>query len=190
MKKIRIGLDFDGVVAYNPLRIVRSPIKFFKKEVLKINKLTFFSPKNRVEKMLWILIHETSILPADGVVLLKLLAKNKNLEFHLVTGRYGILKANLYKWLKKHDLLDVFKSIQVNENQEQPHIFKNRVLSKNQIKYYVEDNFDIVEFLTKNNKKIRTMWIYNILDRRYGYPEKFPALRGALEKIIRDENLT
>jgi hypothetical protein len=182
MKTLRVGVDFDGVVAYNPLRLARSTIKYFKKEVLGVHKLTFFRPKNNFEKLLWIVLHESSVLPADGIELLKKMSKNRNMEFFLITGRYGVLKNSLMKWLKRHQLTEVFKSIYVNENEEQPHLFKKRILEELQIDCYIEDNLDIVEFLTKNSK-CDIFWVYNLMDRHVEYLQKVPSLRHALERI-------
>ena len=41
MKKIIVGLDFDGVVAYNPARLARLPIAVIKRYILGIDKVSF-----------------------------------------------------------------------------------------------------------------------------------------------------
>lgn len=181
-KKIRVGLDFDGVVAYNPFRVVRAPIKWFKREVLGIRKLTFFVPKNEGQRLMWTVVHESSILPAIGVGLLKDMAKDDRYEFHLITARFGFLKENLYKWLEGNDLVSIFKSINVNDQQEQPHEFKERIVKKLKLDIYVEDNLDIVQYLYKKGPT-EIFWIYNFMDRNYKYQFKFPYLKKALQAI-------
>ncbi|OGC98497.1 hypothetical protein A2634_00805 [Candidatus Amesbacteria bacterium RIFCSPHIGHO2_01_FULL_48_32] len=182
MKKLRVGLDFDGVVAYNPFRVVRAPIKWFKREILGIRRLTFFVPKNWWQRFLWSIVHESSIWPATGVDLLRIMAQNPHFEFHLITARFGFLKGNLYNWLEKNDLKDIFKTINVNENYEQPHEYKLRVVKQLQLDYYVEDNLDVVVFL-RDKARGKVFWIYNFMDVRHPYPHKFPYLKRALEEI-------
>lgn len=181
-KIIRVGLDFDGVVAYNPFRIIRAPIKWFKREVLGIKKLTFFVPKNWWQKFLWSIVHESSVFPATGMDLLRSMAKDEKYEFHLITARFGFLKDNLSSWLMRYHAKNLFKSINVNENCEQPHKYKLRMVKKLDLDYFVEDNLDIVSHLL-GKVKTNIFWIYNFMDSRHVYPHKFPYLRKALEEI-------
>jgi len=179
---IRVGVDFDGVVAYNPLRIVRPIIAFVKKRILGIRKLDFFYPTKSWQQFLWILIHESSIFPALGTKLLKNMVKEKKIEAHLITARYSFLDDHLKLWLKKNKLEKFFKSVNMNVNNEQPHIFKEKMLIKYKLEYFIEDNWDIVNYLNKKSKT-RIYWIYNIFDRWVDYRHKFPFLKSALEAV-------
>lgn len=182
MRKIKVGLDFDGVVAYYPLRIVRAPIKWFKSEILGMKKLSFFIPKNNWQKILWLAIFETNIFPARGVELLKEMASSSTCEFYLITARFDFLKESLDRWLKREHLTECFKQICVNGDQQQPHEFKEAVINKLKLDYYVEDNFDIVSHLTRRTKT-KIYWIYNIFDKNKSFPNKYPYLEKALEAI-------
>jgi hypothetical protein len=185
---IRVGLDFDGVVAYNPFRIIRAPISFFKQNVLGIKTLHFFVPKYWWQKVLWLVVHESSVFPANGVKLLRALAADKRFEFYLITARFDCLKANTLRWIKKQGLDNVFKEILINESYEQPHIFKKRIVKEKKLDYYIEDNWDIVRNFDKE-ENTKVFWIYNILDLRRRYIYKFPQLRVALERILKDTSL-
>lgn len=183
MKKIVVGIDFDGVIAYNPFRIIRLPISILKRKLFKMHKLTFFSPKNDFERLAWILIHESSIFPAQGVELLKKLVAENKIELHLVTARYHFLDKQLIRWLKNNQLYDLFKTINLNLADEQPHLYKERMLNKYHFDYYIEDNLDIVRHLNATTKS-KILWIYNILDKDYPYKEKYPYLEKALQSIV------
>lgn len=185
-KKIKIGLDFDGVVAYNPFRLIRAPIKWFKREMLGIRKLTFFVPKNNWERLMWTIIHESSIFPAKGVDLLKELAEDPNIEFHLITARFGFLKNNLYHWLESNDLKKIFRTINVNDKLEQPHVYKLKMVEQLKLDVFVEDNLDIVEYLN-GKSKTKIYWIYNFMDAKHKYPTKFPYLKKALREVFPEE---
>ena len=181
-RKTRVGLDFDGVVAYNPFRIIRAPVKWFKREVLGMRRLSFFVPKNWWERILWSIVHESSIWPAIGVDLLRIMSQNPDYEFHLITARFGFLKGNLYGWLERNNLKNLFKTVNINEGYEQPHEYKLRMVKNLRLQYYVEDNLDIVVFL-RDKVKVTIFWIYNFMDVRHPYPHKFPYLKKALEAI-------
>lgn len=180
---VRIGLDFDGVIAYNPFRLIRAPIKWFKREVLGVRKLTFFVPENWWQRLLWSVIHESSVFPASGVDLLRQLSPDSRFEFHLITARYGFLKNNLLSWLQKNHLLRIFKTININENCLQPHEYKLQTVKRLKLDYYVEDNLDIVTYLSPK-VKTKIYWVYNFIDFHYSYPYKFPYLQAALQHII------
>ncbi len=181
-RKIRVGLDFDGVVAYNPARLVRAGVKWFKKQVLGINKLSFMVPEGALMKWLWIAAHESSVFPAHGVERLKQLSQSEEIEFYLITGRFPILEKHLLNWLVRNNLEDKFKLITLNRNYDQPHTFKLKTVEKLGLDYFVEDNLDIVMYL-KGKTKAQIFWIYNLIDKRHVYEFMFPDLDAALKKI-------
>lgn len=186
---VKVGFDFDGVIAYNPFRVARSLISFVKKDILGIKKIGFWYPKHRWQQIFWIILHESSVYPAKGIDLLKTMVKEGKIEAHLVTARYSFLDDHLNNWLKKYKLTNLFKTITINKNDEQPHIFKAKMIEKQNLDFFVEDNLDIVRYLNKqpqttNHKPpTRIYWIYNILDRFVEYPHKFPYLEKALKDI-------
>ena len=186
-KVLRVGFDFDGVIAYFPLRIVRAPISFVKKKIFKVKKLTFFYPKSPLERFIWVLLHDTSTFPAKGINLFRAAVERGEIEAHLVTARYSFLDTHLDRWLNKHQLKGFFTSISINEKNEQPHLFKERMVNKMKFDYFVEDNMDIVEHLSKKTST-KVYWIYNIVDRTHPYPYKFPYLGKALESILAKES--
>ncbi|MBI2008363.1 hypothetical protein HYS82_01770, partial [Candidatus Amesbacteria bacterium] len=142
-KIIRVGLDFDGVVVYNPLRLVRAPITFFKREILGIRRLTFFVPQKKWQQEVWKLIHKSSLLPANGLNLFRRLVKEGTIEAHLITARFSFLDGHLYEWLEKHRLLKLFKTINMNLDNKQPHVFKEEMIKKYKLDYFVEDNLNV-----------------------------------------------
>lgn len=182
-KKCVVGLDFDGVVAYNPARLARLPISLFKRHVLGITQVSFYVPKTPIMRGLWALAHETSVFPALGTSRLRELAARGVIEAHLVTARFGFLEDHLLQFLDRWNLREVFSSITLNTREEQPHRFKARMIREKKFQYYVEDNWDIVDHLN-HGKSAEIHWIYNILDRRREYPYKYPYLEKSLERIV------
>lgn len=181
-RKIIVGLDFDGVVAYNPFRIIRPVVAFVKSRFFGVTKLNFFYPKRRWQQILWIIAHESSVFPAFGTKLLKKLVNEEKIEVHLITARYSFLDNHLNRWLKRNKLNNIFKTINLNKNNEQPHLFKEKFIRKYKLDYFVEDNLDIVKYLNKKYKT-KIFWIYNIFDRHVDYKYKYPYLKKALQDI-------
>lgn len=189
-RKIIVGLDFDGVVAYNPARLARLPIALVKQHILGEKKISFFVPKTPFQKGLWALAHESSLFPAKGAALLRKLTGEGRIEVHLVTSRYPFLEANLYQFLRRWNLLDCFSSITINTKEEQAHKYKEGVLRAKKFDYFVEDNWDIVSHLHHSRLTTEVHWIYNILDRNRIYPWKHPYLEHALEAITSGKKQT
>lgn len=184
-KKIIVGLDFDGVVAYNPARLARLPISLIKQHVLHTHDVTFFVPKTPIQRSLWALAHESSLFPAKGATMLRKLTSSGRIEAHLVTSRFAFLESNLYTFLHRWDLLSCFSSITLNTKEEQAHMYKERVIRKMKFDHFVEDNWDIVSHLDRSRLHTNIHWIYNILDRNRIYPLKHPYLEHALDSIVR-----
>jgi len=189
-RKIKVGLDFDGVVAYNPFRIIRPIVAFVKSKIFGANKLVFWYPKARWQQIYWAILHESSIFPAKGIDLLKDLVDKGYIEAHLVTARYSFLDNHLYRWIDRYKLRKYFKTINLNKNDEQPHIFKEKMIEKYELDFFIEDNLDIVRYLSHKARlrqgfggQAKIYWIYNILDHFINYPHKFPYLGKALEEI-------
>lgn len=183
-KPITVGIDFDGVLAYNPFRIARAPVTYMKRKILGEKKTHFFIPQSPAERLVWTLLHESSIFPAKGIGLLRELSQNNQIEAHLVTARFSFLQKPLYDWLRRYNVEQSFSSITINKNDEQPHIYKARVIEEKKFNYYIEDNLDIVKHISHKTFNTKTLWIYNILDRSYPYEYKFPYLERALEHIM------
>lgn len=184
-KVLRVGLDFDGVVAYNPIRIIRPMVAFVKRDLLGMKKLKFFYPKNAFERYLWTFVHESSVFPAKGSSLLRELVKNQEIEAHLITARYSFLDKNLYSWLDRHNLRSLFASITLNKHDNQPHLYKEGVIREKKLDFFIEDNLDIVKYL-HGRTKTKVFWIYNLLDKNYDHPYKYPYLEKALKNIIKE----
>jgi len=181
-RPLRIGFDMDGVLLYNPARIIRPFISFIKRIFFHKKKLSFYYPKTNHEKLFWHLVHKSSIYNAPGLNEITELVKTGKIEAYLVTARYNFLGASVINWVKKNKLEKTFKGVYYNNKDEQPHEFKERIIKKLKLDMYVEDNYDIVTHLT-NKTQVEILWIYNILDRTTVFPKKFPHLKNAVELI-------
>jgi hypothetical protein len=179
---LQVGFDMDGVLLYNPGRIIRPIVSSIKRIFLHKKKLTFYYPKTDHEKFFWRLVHKSSIYNAPGINEITKLVNEGKIEAYLITARYNYLGSSVEKWVEKNKLGKTFKGVFFNSRDEQPHEFKERMIKELKLDAYVEDNFDIVNYLsTKTSAEI--YWVYNILDRREKFPKKFPDLASALTHL-------
>ncbi len=182
-KVLKVGFDLDGVLLYNPSRIVRPIIYFLKKYVLKRNVDKFYYPKNKIEQLIWLFLHKTSLFPQPGIDEIKELIKNKKIKAYVISARYEFLKKDFYYWQKKIDPDNLFSGWFFNEKNQQPYEFKAEMIKKLNLDIFVEDNWDVVRKLKIKNQKLKIFWIYNLLDKNIKYKYKFPTLKLIIDLL-------
>jgi hypothetical protein len=197
-----VGFDFDGVIIYNPLHIARGVIALFKKKFLHLNKTSFYKPKNPLQFAIWKLLFAIEIPALGGLKEIEKLKNEGKIKPILLTGRFNLPKSQVKTILKNAGFPNLFNEIITNDKNEQPHIFKERLIKEKKMNVYVEDNIDIVLYLNKclnqNNPerakrvegspdKCKILWIYNIIDRRFDYQPKFPTLKKAVESLTKEK---
>ncbi len=191
-KIIKIGFDLDGVLLYNPTRIFRPIIYFLKKYFLKRDVNKFYYPKTKIEQLIWLFLHKTSLFPQPGIDDIKKLIRAKKIKAYIISARYEFLEMDFYRWIKKIDKEKLFSGYFYNTNNEQPHLFKKKMIKKLKLDIFVEDNWDIVKKLKIKNQKLKVFWIYNLFDRKIHYNFKYPHLKAAINSIkknfLREKN--
>lgn len=185
MKKqpLRVGFDLDGVILYNPARVVRPLISLAKRLFLSKRKLAFYYPHSPIEKWMWGLFHLSSIYISSGMDDIKKLVKEKKIKAYIVTARYSFLGEDFKKWVKKNGIDLVFDGVYYNKDDEQPHVFKEKMIKKLNLEVYVEDNYDVVKYLSQK-ESTKIIWIYNMFDFYLHQKYKFPSLKKAVQSLI------
>ncbi len=186
-KPLKVGFDMDGVLLYNPARIVRPLISAFKKKKIgfKRDELEFFVPKPGFQQVMWDFVHKSSCFIAPGFNEIMKLRDEGLIEPYLITARFAHLEKDFNRWMKKMNADTVFVEHIMNHQDEQPHLFKEKMIKKLKLDYFVEDNWDIVGHLDKVCSETKIYWITNILDKGYEYPNKFLSLKSSIESIKR-----
>lgn len=193
MKKqiLKVGFDLDGVLLYNPARIARPIIVFLKKIFLKKDVNKFHYPQTKIQKLIWLMFHKVVFGPAFGYDELKKLCKSKKIIAYIITGRNESLKNDYGQWMKKLEANKYFSSSYFNDKNEQPYLFKEKMIKKLKLDLYVEDNWDIVKHISSKsnppaggqNPNLKVFWIYNLLDRNIKYKYKFSSLEKVIQKL-------
>ena len=180
--KIKVGFDFDGVIFYNSARNLRAYIYFVKRYLLGIKKTKFYLPKHGFAQKIAFFLHKSSHRPNTGFEDFLELTKNPKYEVYIITARMSFMKDNIHDLLKNYDLKGVKKIIQ-NHGDQQPHLYKAKLIKELKLDYFVEDNWDIVKHLDKQTQA-KVIWIDNLVDSIFiKYPLKGRNLKQALKLI-------
>lgn len=179
---VPVGFDLDGVLFFNPLRVVRRPIELFKKYILRKDTMSFYIPKTKIEQLMWKVVHMSSLTPAKGWETIRELKELGIIEPYLITARFECLKNDFRRCKNRIKADEYFAGTFHNEKNEQPHLFKERMVRELGIKYFVEDNWNIVDHLTKSTDA-KVLWISNIADQDIQFKERFSDLEKAIKRL-------
>jgi hypothetical protein len=192
-KPLKVGFDLDGVLLYNPVRIVRPLISLLKRKKIGIQRkeLEFYVPKPGPEQIMWELFHKSSAFLAPGFGQIEELRAQKLITPYLITGRFGHLQQDFDKWKQKMRADELFEGCYMNGQDEQPHLFKERMIKELKLDVFIEDNWDIVRYLDKNcchqqrknYYKTQVIWVSNLLDYKIEYHSKAISFKKALTLI-------
>ncbi len=197
-KILKVGFDLDGVLLYNPARLFRPIIALIKRKKIIINRnhLEFYVPKPGLGQFFWELLHKSSMWLAPGFNEIEELKKAKKIEAYLITGRFGHLQENYEMWRKKMNADSLFMKSFMNSSDEQPHLFKERLIRELKLDYFIEDNWDIVQYLAsrfnqsrQEKKVVKIIWLSNIFDFKISYPYKVKSLKQAISLIKSEQKL-
>ena len=197
-KILKVGFDLDGVLLYNPARLFRPIIALIKRKKIIINRnhLEFYVPKPGLGQFFWELLHKSSMWLAPGFNEIEELKKAKKIEAYLITGRFGHLQENYEMWRKKMNADSLFMKSFMNSSDEQPHLFKERLIRELKLDYFIEDNWDIVRYLAsrfnqsrQEKKAVKIIWLSNIFDFKISYPYKVKSLKQAISLIKSEQKL-
>lgn len=183
-KTLKIGFDFDGVVLYNPARVLRPFLGYLrgKKKQNGSTQLVFYHPKKNLERWFWWLAHQSSLFPARGLQQVRQMVSENKIEAYVITGRSTFLKSDFERRLKSIHARQFIKQSFISESDEQPHEFKAKMINSLKLDCYVEDNWNIAQYLVTNTKA-RIFWISNVADFHFTYPDKYLSFEAVVEEI-------
>lgn len=180
--RIRVGFDFDGVLFYNATRNLRPFIYFVKRYLFGITKIKFYIPHRPLTQRIAIFLHKSSTRPNRGFELFLKLLNNPRFETYIITARPSFMKDDIHQILKPYPLNGLKEIIQ-NKKDEQPHLYKEALIKKLKLDFYVDDNWDIVKHLSEQTQA-RIIWIDNTVDSWFiKYPHRSRDLRGVLQQL-------
>ena len=107
------------------------------------------------------------------------------IEAYLITGRFEHLKKDTDKWIARINKNGHFKKCYYNQHAKQTHLYKEELINKHKLDIFIDDNWDIVKYLSsKLGNRTKVFWIYNLLDRSIPYKHKFPTLQKSVNQVM------
>lgn len=157
---MRIGFDFDGIFVDKPPFIPQAIGEWLYKR--KKNHTLIYRFPGRFEQKLRVFSHHSVFRSPlrDNVRAFLKMRKNRRHTFYLVSGRFGFLREKTHAWLTTHKMGHTFKKMYFNFGNEQPHLFKNRIIKKLKLQHHIDDDLDLITFLAHENPDVTFYWVY------------------------------
>lgn len=154
----KIAFDFDKVFVDYPPFIPTNVIDYLYKK--KNGHLSYRYP-GFFEKQVRIFSHQPLFRAPmkKNIKALEKISGDKNVKLFVISSRFSFLKNRTRQWDEKNNISKYFKKMYFNFNDEQPHLFKERVLKEEEIDKFVDDDLDLLFFLAGRNPKIKFFWI-------------------------------
>ncbi|OGM27689.1 hypothetical protein A3D00_00335 [Candidatus Woesebacteria bacterium RIFCSPHIGHO2_02_FULL_38_9] len=159
---IRIGFDLDGVFIDKPPLIPGKVIEWLYRSHSN-RQLSYRYPKTRLERLIRRISHYYKFRPPikQNLDFIKKLSKDEGYELYVISGRYAFLEKRTQIWFKINGLDRTFREVNINLKNEQPHVFKEKMLKKLKPDIYFEDDELIAKYLARKLAK-RGLKIYHI----------------------------
>lgn len=155
---MKIGFDLDKVfIDYPPLVPDAVIDRLYKK---KSNGTLSYRFPSKPEIFLRKFSHFPIFRPCikENMDFLKSIPR-KNNKIYLISSRYGFLKKETEEILKQRGLDKLFDGIFFNFENYQPHIFKDQKINMLKLDIYVDDDFSLLKYVAKKNKKTKFFWL-------------------------------
>ncbi|MDO8570411.1 MAG: hypothetical protein Q7R97_02400 [Candidatus Daviesbacteria bacterium] len=168
---MKIGFDLDRIFIdfppFVPPRLIDWLYKRSLREIFSLKDhcqkdLAYSIPKSPVSKLVRRTSHISPLRPPikKNIKILSQILLNPTLNLYLISSRYQFLEKLTYKLLHKYDLMTPFAKIFLNTSNEQPHLFKEKILKKLNLDLFIDDDLDLLRYLQTKNLKTKLLW-YN-----------------------------
>lgn len=156
---MNIGFDLDRIFINLPPFVPEKIIDLFYKGKTK-NELNYRLP-TRLEQIIRIFSHHhffRSPITKNMTLIKNLSLANKN-KYYLVSSRFSFLKEKTTDLINRYNLDKMFNAMYFNYENRQPHHFKDEILKKLNLDIYVDDDLQLLEYLTDKNPKTIFFWL-------------------------------
>ena len=156
---MNIGFDLDKILINHPPLIPSWLITKLYGE--KVNGHLSYRIPGKLEQFIRQLSH-ASFLRQPISKNIEILQKNKgksDMHFFLISSRFDFLKEKTDALIKKNNLQNIFSEMFFNYKNQQPHHFKDEMISKKNIQRYVDDDLPLLYFLASRHAKTIFFWL-------------------------------
>lgn len=159
---MNIGFDFDRVLVDYPPFIPPRVIDWFYRNHNR-DKLSYSIPRSPFTKLIRRLTHFSFLRPniKENVCFVQRFSNYYYPHYlYLISSRYQFLEKITLKLLQKYNLTAPFQAICLNIEDEQPHLFKAKIIKKIKIDLYVDDDLELLQYLHQTCPNTKLFW-YN-----------------------------
>ena len=159
-KKLRIGFDLDGVIVGKPFFVPGFLMEALIRDSSK-KALSYRFPENKFEQWARMMSHHPILRPMidKNIKLIRELYKSRNYEVYAVSSRYSFLESRTKEWFEYNKLNSLFKEIYINNNNEQPHLYKKRMIEKLKLNVFIDDDIPLLEYLKKHTSGVELLYV-------------------------------
>ena len=156
MKIKKIAFDLDGVIIDKPPLIPKKLLERLFRGKNK-NGLYYRFPHSKLEQKIRKISHFYLLRPPirKNIEFIRQLAQDKKNELYAVSGRYSFLEKETDIWLEKRKIKNLFKKIFINLENEQPHLFKERILKEIKVDIFVDDDLLLTRYIRERTNKTK-----------------------------------
>lgn len=157
---MNIGFDLDKIFIDTPPFIPKSIIERLYKK--RDNGTLLYRIPGPGEQIIRSISHLSFLRPPmkENLDFLRIFSKNKN-QLYLISSRFKFLEDKTKRIIEKYHFAKIFDEMYFNFANEQPHIFKNRIIKKLKLDYYIDDDRSLLKYVAKNNPRIKFFWLTN-----------------------------
>lgn len=154
---MRIGFDLDGIFVDKPPMVPKIVIEWLYRG--RDHTLAYRIP-SRPEQFVRKVSHMKMFRPPikQNIRFIKQQKLLKHTLF-LISGRFGFLQKETEAILRAHVIDGMFSKVMLNIDNEQPHLFKEKILKKLKIDLYVDDDLRLLEYLQQTCPKTKLVWL-------------------------------
>lgn len=145
-KIIKVGFDLDGVIIDKPPFMPKILIEWLYRSH-KNKRLAYRFPNKPEQIIRWISHFPVFRPPLKKNLEYLIDYKKNNHNIVAISSRYSFLEKRTQNWIKANGLEKVFTKVYLNTKDEQPHLFKERILKKISLDMYIDDDKPLVNYL-------------------------------------------
>lgn len=156
---MNIGFDLDKVFIDYPPFIPGFIIDKLYKQ--KSNGELLYRIPSRFEQKIRQFSHYYKFRPpiTKNIEHVKKLIQNKNHTYFLISSRFGFLEKQTNKVVALYGLSSLFSKLLFNTHNEQPHLFKDKMIKKLKINIYLDDDLPLLKYLAQKNPATIFYWL-------------------------------
>lgn len=162
---MRIGFDLDNVFINTPPFIPDTLTERIYRK--KTDGILLYRIPGRKEQLLRIALHKPIFRPKikKNISFLQTLSETEH-ELYLISSRFGFLRKATERITKKYGLDTLFKKLYFNYENNQPHLFKDKVIKQLKLQKYVDDDLHLLKYIASKNNNIKLYWYNKKLDKK------------------------